>query len=358
MSQQDWLDKDFYKVLGVDKDADQETIRKAYRKLARKWHPDQNPGDAAAEAKFKDIGEAYNVLSDAKQREQYDAIRSMAGGGARFTGAPGGGGGGAAGFEDIFGSMFGGGGGDGGRVRFSTNGGPGFDDILSNLFGGGQATGGAGYGGAGGAGAGANPFGGFGGGSGGGSPFGSAGPTQGADLHASTSLSFRQALEGTTVRMTVEGSSMTVRIPEGVRDGQKIRLRGKGRPGSGGGAPGDLVVKITVEPHPLYRRDGDNLRVTVPVSYPEAVLGATVQVPLIDGNHVSVKVPKGTNSGAVLRVRGRGVKHGRKSGDLLIEIEIATPSKLSREQKDAVESLRDALGDWNPREGLDKKAGA
>lgn len=136
MTAQDWIEKDFYAALGVSKDADQSTIKKAYRKLARKYHPDQNPGDAVAEAKFKDISEAYTVLSDAKERKQYDAVRQMAGGGPRFAAGPGGAGAGAGGFEDFLGGMFGGGGG-GGNVRFSTSGGGGFEDILGGMFGGG-----------------------------------------------------------------------------------------------------------------------------------------------------------------------------------------------------------------------------
>lgn len=353
MSGQDWLEKDFYRTLGVAKDADADAVKKAYRKLARKWHPDQNPGDAKAEEKFKEIGEAYAVLSDPEQRKQYDALRAMAGGGARFSAGPGGGAG-AGGFEDVFSSMFGpgaGAGGGGTRVRYSTSGnggsGAGFEDILSNLFGAGGAGGGSTFGGAPRQG---SPF-------GAGSGFGGAATQQrGQDLRASTSLSFRQALEGTTVRMTVDGHTMTVRIPEGVRDGQKIRLRGKGRPGAGGGPAGDLVVTITVEPHPLYSLDGDDLRMHLPVSYPEAALGAKVAVPLPDGSSVSLKVPAGTQSGSVLRVRRHGARHGRKVGDLLVEIEVASPKDLTEAQRDSVQALAGALGDWDPRAGLTDKA--
>ncbi len=347
MSGQDWLEKDFYQTLGVSKDADADEIKKAYRKLARRWHPDQNPGDAKAEEKFKEIGEAYAVLSDTEQRKQYDALRAMAGGGARFSAGPGGAGAGqGAGFEDVFSSMFGGGGSGGTRVRYSTNGGgAGFDDILSNLFGGG-APGAASFGGGTGAGFGA---------SGGGSRFGGA-QQQGSDLRASTSLSFRQALEGTTVRMSVDGHSMTVRIPAGVRDGQKIRLRGKGGPGTGGAPNGDLVVMITVEAHPIYSRDGDDLRMHLPISYPEAALGAKVVVPLPDGTTVSLKIPAGTASGSVLRVRKHGVKHGRKTGDLLVEVEVAVPESMTGEQKKAVEELAHSLEGWDPRAGLADRA--
>jgi molecular chaperone DnaJ len=350
VSGQDWLEKDFYRTLGVPKDASADAVKKAYRKLARKWHPDQNPGDTKAEEKFKEIGEAYAVLSDPEQRKQYDAIRAMAGGGARFSAGPGGAGG-AGGFEDVFSAMFGGGAPGSTRVRYSTGGagtgagGADFEDLLSNLFGG-----------AGGAGARANPFGAATGRTGARTGFGGSTARPGTDLRASTSLSFRQALEGATVRMSVEGTSMTVRIPEGVRDGQRIRLRGKGRPGTGGAPAGDLVVTIRVEPHPVYSRDGDDLRMHLPVSYPEAALGAKVGVPLPDGTTVSLKVPAGTASGSVLRVRRRGVRHGRTAGDLLVEIEVTGPKPMSRDQRKAVEQLARSLGDWDPREGLAERA--
>ncbi len=347
MSGQDWLEKDFYKTLGVAKDADADAVKKAYRKLARKWHPDQNPGDAKAEERFKEIGEAYAVLSDPEQRKQYDALRAMAGGGARFAGGPAGTGS-SGGFEDVFSSMFGGGNG-GTRVRYSTNGAGssgGFEDVFSGLFGGQGGFSGAGTRGFG-AGTQGSPF-----GSGGG--FRAAQP--GADLRASTSLSFRQALEGTTVRMTVDGHSMTVRIPQGVKDGQKIRLRGKGRASTTGGPAGDLVVTIHVDAHPVWSRTGDDLRMQLPVSFTEAALGAKVTIPLPEGGTVSLKVPAGTQSGALLRVRGHGVTHGRKSGDLLVEVEVAVPKKLSGEARKATEALREALGDWDPRAGLFERA--
>lgn len=349
MSGQDWLEKDFYQTLGVPKDASADAVKKAYRKLARKWHPDQNPGDAKAEEKFKEIGEAYAVLSDPEQRKQYDAIRAMAGGGARFSAGPAGSGG-AGGFEDVFSAMFGGGPGAT-RVRYSTNstgaGGADFEDLLSNLFGGTGSAGGR-----------TAPFGAGMGGAGQRTGFASPAARPGGDLRASTSLSFRQALEGATVRMSVEGDSMTVRIPAGVRDGQKIRLRGKGRPGAGGGPAGDLVVAIRVEPHPVYSRDGDDLRMHLPVSYPEAALGAKVQVPLPDGSTVALKVPAGTSSGSVLRLRRRGVRRGRSVGDLLVEIEVTGPKSLTRDQRAAVEELARSLGDWDPREGLAERAKA
>lgn len=336
MSGQDWLEKDFYAMLGVPKDADESAIKKAYRKLARKYHPDQNPGDAKAEAKFKDIGEAYAVLSDPEQRKQYDGLRAMAGGGPRFT-AGSGGAGGAAGFEDIFSGMFGGGGG-GSRPRYSApgGGGGGFEDILAGMFGGGGAAPG-----------GFSP--GFGGS---GRRAGFGGPERGADLTATLTIPFRTAVGGGEMPVSVEGRSMTVRIPAGVRDGQKIKLRGKGRPGSGGGEAGDLIVALTVTPHPVFGIDGKNLTITAPVTFSEAALGATISVPTFDGPAVRLRVPAGSASGKRLRVRGRGVPASGGAGDLIVTIEIAVPDRLTDEARQAVEAFAAATEGADPRAGL------
>ncbi|WP_277050528.1 DnaJ C-terminal domain-containing protein [Ruania albidiflava] len=329
MTGQDWLEKDFYATLGVSKDADAAAIKKAYRKLARTWHPDQNPGDAKAEQKFKEIGEAYAVLSDAEQRKQYDALRAMAGGGPRFASGPGGTAG-AAGFEDLFGGMFGAGGAGGGpRVRYSTGGsmpgGGGFEDILGGLFGGGAAGGRAGF----------------------------QAPTKGGDITTSASLPFRSAVEGATVTLTLDGSrSMTVRIPAGVQDGQKIRLRGKGQPSPTGGEPGDLVVTVQVEPHPVFGIRGKNLTITVPITFPEAVHGATIAVPTLDGGQVKLKVPAGTQSGTRLRAKGRGVKSKKGTGDLIVTVEVAVPRKLSKAAADALKQFAEASDGTDPRAGL------
>ncbi|ACQ81949.1 chaperone DnaJ domain protein [Beutenbergia cavernae DSM 12333] len=335
MTGQDWLEKDFYQVLGVSKDADAAAVKKAYRKLARKLHPDQNPGDAVAEQRFKEVGEAYAVLSDPEQRKQYDSLRAMAGGGPRFTAGSGGASG--ANFEDLFGGMFGGAAPGGTRVRYSTTGpggsaGPGgaagFEDILSGMFGGG----GFGPGGR------------------------TAGPERGPDLTTSARLPFRNAVEGATVTLTVDGRSMTVRIPPGVRDGQKIRLRGKGLPGVGGGAPGDLVVTVGVDPHPVFTADGDNLRITVPVTFAEAALGAAIDVPTFDGGTVRVKVPAGTPSGRTLRVKGRGISTAKHTGDLLVTIEVAVPARLTDDAKAAVEAFAAATNGEDPRAALAAEA--
>lgn len=329
MSGQDWLEKDFYAVLGVPKDADAAAIKKAYRKLARTMHPDHNPGDAVAEAKFKEVGEAYAVLSDPEQRQQYDQLRAMAGG-ARFrAGGPGGGAGGAnGGFEDLFGGVFGGGGPGGTRVRFpqgagAPGGGGGFEDLLGGLFGGG----GGGFG-------------------------QTRGGRRGADLAAVTTLPFRQAVEGSTVALGVEGRTVKARIPAGVKDGQKIRLRGKGRPGENGAPAGDLEVTVRVTPHPVFTLDGNNLRVTLPVAFDEAALGAEVPVPTLDGGQVRLKIPAGTPSGRTLRVKGRGVTTSAGTGDLLVTVQVVVPQRLSGAAKEAVQAFGIATSGEDPRADL------
>ncbi|WP_022888990.1 DnaJ C-terminal domain-containing protein [Agromyces italicus] len=325
MASQDWFDKDFYQVLGVSKDVSDAELKKVYRKLARKYHPDSNAGDAAAEAKFKEISEAHSVLSDPEQRKEYDAIRAM-GSGARFT-APGGAGG-AGGFDDVFGGMFGQGG-PGRSQSYTFQPGGDYDDLLGGLFGGGrfgQPTGGyRGYG----------------------------GPTAGRDVSATTTLDFITATKGDQITLqTAEGKPITVRIPAGVSDGQKIRLRGKGHPSPDGGAAGDLILTVNVRKHPVFERDGLNLRVTVPVTFAEAALGATIQVPTLGGDPVKLRVAPGTPSGRVLRVKGRGVETKKGTGDLLAVVQIAVPSHLSKDAEAAVEALAAALPDENPRDEL------
>jgi molecular chaperone DnaJ len=335
---QDWFEKDFYAVLGVPPEASADEVKKAYRKLARQHHPDANAGDATAERRFKEVGEAYGVLSDPEQRQQYDAVRAMARGGARFTA---GGPNGAAGFEDLLGGLFGGGGAGGRRnVRFTTAGGgggagPNLEDLLG-MFG--QGAGGMGPAGP------AGPGPGFG------------VPRQGQDLAAETTLTFRQALEGALLNLRVEdpvsgGRSVTARIPAGVRDGQKVRLRGKGLPDAYGGEPGDLVVTVRVQPHPVFTIDGHDVRVTVPVTFPEAALGAEVEVPTPDGGTVRLRVPAGTPSGRTLRVKGRGVR-GRETGDLLVTVQVAVPQRLDGDARAAVEAFAAATTGENPRADL------
>ena len=325
MASQDWVDKDFYKILGVAKDASDADIKKAYRKLARQHHPDTNAGNVASEKKFKDISEAYSVLSDPDERQQYDAIRAM-GGGARF--APGGGGAaGGAGFEDLFGGLFTGGGGrhSGG---YSTSGGipPEFADLFGGQFGGPGS--GAGF---------------------------QRAPQKGADRTATTTISFAGSIRGTTIGLREpDGDVIDVRVPAGIKDGQKVRVRGKGQYGPAGN--GDLMVTVNVKGHDFYTRDGDNLRIHVPVTFPEAALGADIEVPTIDGEKVKVRVPAGTPSGRTLRVKGRGVKHAKATGDLLVTIDVVVPQKLTKDAEEAVKAFAAATDGHDVRAGLAAKA--
>jgi molecular chaperone DnaJ len=319
VASQDWFDKDFYAVLGVSKDVSAADLKKAYRKLARKYHPDSNPGNAAAEAKFKEISEAHAVLADPEQRHEYDQMRAMGPGRPRFTSAAPGQNGG---FEDVFGGMFG----QGGSRAGST---AGFEDIFSGMFGGG----------------------GFGQSSGG---FrGPSGPTKGRDLAANTTLDFLTAINGDTVKLQpAEGKPISVKIPAGVSDGQKIRLKGKGEPSMDGGAPGDLTLTVSVRPHPVFERDGLNLRVDVPVTFTEATLGATIEVPTLGGEPVKLRVAAGTPSGRVLRVKGRGVTTAKGSGDLLATVQVAVPGHLSAEAREALEKFAALQPTENPRAEL------
>lgn len=327
MASQDWFDKDFYKVLGVKKDVTPAELKKTYRKLARQYHPDSNPGDAKAEAKFKEISEAHSVLGDPEQRKEYDAVRAM-GGGARFT-APGSAGG-QGGFEDVFGTMFGGGGAGGRNQSYSYQQAPqGYEDILGGMFG----------------------QGGFGQTSGGYRGYG--GPTPGRDITAHTTIDFITATKGDTISLqTSEGRTIKVKIPAGVSDGQKIRLRGKGQASADGGEPGDIVVTVSVRKHPVFERDGLNLRVTVPVTFVEATLGATIEVPTLGGDPVKLRVAPGTPSGRVLRVKGRGVATTKGTGDLLAVVQIVVPAHLGGEAKEALERFHELEPKDNPRDEL------
>jgi len=329
MASQDWFDKDFYKVLGVSKTVSDADLKKTYRKLAREYHPDSNPGDATAEARFKEISEANSVLSDPVTRKEYDQLRAM-GSGARFSagGRPGQGGG----FEDVFGGMFGNAAGQRGGPRGAPQG-ANFEDLLGGMFGGGgfgQSTGGF---------------------------RGAAGPMKGRDFTASTTLDFLTAIRGETIKLqSADGPTINVKVPAGVSDGQKIRLRGKGERSPDGGAPGDLVLTVTVRAHPVFERDGLNLRVVVPITFVEATLGATIEVPTLGEAPVKLRVSPGTPTGRVLRVKGRGVTNDKGTGDLLATVEVAVPNHLSADAQKHLEDFAEAMPKENPRADLIEKA--
>ena len=337
MAENEWLTKDFYKTLGVSKDASDEDIKKAYRKLARKYHPDVNK-TKEAEEKFKDISEAYDVLSKKEDRQKYDAIRQFGMGGARFAGGSGQGGFSGADFSDLFGGMFGGAGQGtpgGTRIRFSTsgNGGnPNLNDIFS-MFGG--AAGGADP----------RPGGGY------YSDYAdhrqtAHRPENGDDRNSKISLTLRQAVKGATVSLSVDGTKFKAHVPAGVRDGQKIKLAGKGKPGRNGGQPGDLYLHVTVKPDPRFAMRGKDLVMDLPVTVGEAVAGAKVEATDIDGNPVSFKVPAGSSSGTEVKLAGRGVQRGNQPGDLIGRVMIQVPAKPGLAIKHAAKEFDEKAGNY------------
>lgn len=303
----EWLEKDYYAELGVDKDASSKEIKKAFRKLAREFHPDNNPDDTAAESKFKEINEAYDTLSDDETRKEYDHAREM----GYFVGGPsggqqyvrvedlfsgGGGAGGVGGMEDLLG---------------------GFQDLFS---GGGRRQ--------------------------------APRPQKGQDVSGSISLSFHEALAGPTREFSVGDRTVKVKIPRGVADGTKVRVRGKGGPGSNGGPSGDLFVSVRVGEHPLFTRVGKkDLEIEVPLTYTEAALGAVVTVPTLDGT-TKIKVPAGTQGGSKMKISGKGVETAKSTGNLIVNLTIAVPTDISDEERDALEQLQSAENDWHPRAKL------
>lgn len=338
MAENEWLSKDFYKVLGVSKDASDDDIKKAYRKLARKYHPDVNK-TKEAEEKFKDISEAYDVLSKKEDRQKYDAIRQFGMGGARFAGGSGTGGFDASGFSDIFGSMFGqGAGGNGSRIRFSTSGGGpnNINDIFS-MFGGAAGQGG-------------QPYGGY-----GQSPCGNAGgygyeeaprPENGEDRNSKISLTLRQAVKGATVSLSVDGKKFKAHVPAGVKDGQKIKLAGKGKPGINGGKAGDLYLHVTVKPDATFSMRGHDIVMDLPVTVGQAVAGGKVEAKDIDGNPVTFKVPAGSSSGAEVKLAGLGVQRSNQPGDLIGRVQIMVPAKPGLAVKHAAKEFDEKAGDY------------
>jgi molecular chaperone DnaJ len=366
--QREWLEKDYYRVLGVSDTASAKDIKSAYRKLSRQYHPDANSGDAAAEERFKEVSAAYDVVGDAERRKEYDEIRRLGPGAAGFPG--GGSSGGGFQFQDV---------GD-------------LGDLLGGLFGrqgGGRARG--------------------------------TGPHRGQDLETELHLTFEDAVAGitTVVHLTSDAGCSTchgsgarpgtsprpcascggrgvvadnqgpfsfsspcpacggrgvtvddpcptcrgsgverrprevkVRIPAGVQDLQRIRLKGRGSPGRNGGPAGDLYVVVHVQPHPLFSRSGPDLTLTAPVTFAEAALGADITVPTLSHGPVTLRVPAGTRSGRTFRVKGKGVPATKGTGDLLVTVEVAVPSKLSSAERTAVEALHAASEGPSPRAHL------
>jgi len=311
----------YYELLGVKKDATADEIKKAFRKLARKHHPDAG-GD---EEKFKQINEAYEVLSDTEKRAQYDQYGQYFGGGM----PPGAGGG--AGYP---GGGFPGGGGRG-RAGGYQNVNVGDLGDLGDLFGSVFGGGGGGFGG---------------GGFGGGRPQ----PHRGADQEAKLDLTFAEAFVGTKKTMrSGAGSSVSVTVPAGATDGGKLRFKGKGAAGTNGGPAGDLYVTTHIRRHPHYSRDGADVIVDVPVTFAEAVMGTEIRVPTPDGGRVKLKIPAGTQSGKVHRLRGKGAPklNGSGQGDLKVRVNVAVPESLSDEQREALEAFA-ALSDGDVRAHL------
>ncbi|WP_162053839.1 DnaJ C-terminal domain-containing protein [Pontibacter pamirensis] len=300
--------KDYYTILGVEKSASQADIKKAYRALAKKYHPDKNKGDKAAEDKFKDISEAYEVLGEEAKRKQYDQLganwrqfQNAGAGGGQYYGQPGG-------FNEAdYSDMFGGGGGGG------------FSDFFQQFFSGG---GGAGFGQAAG---------------------GRTRTRKGQDYKADLELSLTEAYTGTSRLINLNNQQLRITTKPGVAHGQQLRINGKGGPAAGGGAPGDLYIDIRVHPDPRFERRGDDLYTTLQLDMFTAILGGQAQVNTMSGQ-LKLTIPKGTQAGKTLRLRGKGMPvYGKADqfGDLYVKIEVNLPTDLSAEERQLLEKLRD-----------------
>jgi len=305
MAAKDLYEKDLYTILGVKKSDTDAVIKKQYRKLSKELHPDATKGDKKLEERFKEVSEAYEVLSDPKKRAEYNEMRDLYKSGGMRGGAGGMGGGTQGGYQDFFG-----GGGD-----------P--QDIFSTLFGGGRR-----------------------------------GPSKGADLQTEATISFRDSIFGSEINLRLDRETISTRIPAGVKDGSKIKLKGRGSPGAAG--PGDLFVIIHVTKHPVFTRDEENLLMTLPVTFAEASLGADIVVPTIDGEEVKVRLAPGTQNGKTLRVKGRGITRNHKTGDLLITIDVVVPQRVDGKAKKALEEFAAAMqdDDANLRADLAQRARA
>jgi molecular chaperone DnaJ len=382
--QREWFEKDYYRVLGVSDTASQKDIRSAFRKLSRQYHPDANPDDKAAEERFKEVSAAYDVVGDSEKRKEYDEVRKLGPMGGMF-GGPGAGGAGGGNFRfedigdigDVLGGLFGRGRRRGGQAGPGGVRGPGphrgqdleselhlaFEDAVNGLTTTVHLTSEAACSTC--HGSGARP----------GTTPRTCPTCQGRGVVDDNQgfFSFSSpcpecAGRGYTIDEpcpTCRGTGVEhrprevkVRIPPGVGDGQRIRLRGRGGPGRNGGPAGDLFVTVRVKPHPVFGRRANDLTVTVPITFPEAALGADVAVPTLGGGPVKVRIPAGTRSGRTFRVRGKGVAVRRKTGDLLVTVEVAVPQKLNTEERRAVEALAAAANGASPRAHLGVEEGA
>lgn len=305
MAAKDLYEKDFYKILGVDKKSTADEIKKKYRSLARDLHPDKTSGDVALEEKFKAVSEAYDILSDPKKRAEYDEARSLfERGGFR---APTGGGNYQGGdFSDIFG---------GGNPQ----------DIFANLFGGAGMR---------------------------------RGPRKGQDLQTEATITFKESIFGTTLDLNLNSGgraqNITARVPAGVNHGAKIRVKGKGAEGEAG--PGDLFILLDVKPHPIFSRKGENLLLTLPVTFAEAAIGADIKVPTLAGDDVTVRLAAGTPTGRVLRVKGRGITKGSTVGDLLVTIEVQVPRRIEGEALETLKKFAELTAEHDVRDEFNTKA--
>jgi molecular chaperone DnaJ len=381
-AQREWFEKDYYRVLGVAETATAKEIKSAYRKLSRQYHPDTNEGDKAAEERFKEVSAAYDVIGDPEKRKEYDEVRKLGPMGGMFGGgAPGGGATGGFRFEDmgdlgdVLGGLFGRGR-RGARGAGATGRGTGphrgqdleaelhldFEDAVQGLTTTIHLTSEAACSTC--HGSGARP----------GTTPRTCPQCQGRGVLDDNQgfFSFSQpcpncAGQGYVIEdpcPTCRGTGIEqrprevkVRLPAGVADGQRIRLKGRGGPGRNGGPPGDLYVTARVGPHHLFGRRGDDLTLAVPVTFPEAALGADVRVPTLDGGSVKLRIPPGTRSGRTLRVKGKGVPGRKGTGDLLVTVEVAVPQKLTDDERKAVEALAAATDGRSPRAHLGVQEG-
>jgi molecular chaperone DnaJ len=301
MAAKDLYEKDYYQILGVTKSADATAIKKQYRKLARELHPDKTKGDKKLEDRFKAVSEAYDILSDDKKRREYDDAREAYKSGRINPNMQGGQSFNSGDFTDMFG--------------------PGAD-IFSTLFGGARQR-------------------------------------HGADLQTEASILFKDSIYGTelNLRLQPQGSAamnITTRVPAGIKDGAKIKIKGRGAPGVAG--PGDLYVTVHVTPHPIFSRKDENIHLSLPVTFAEAALGADIKVPTLQGDEVTVRIAPGTPSGRTLRVKGRGVKKGSTTGDLMITIDVRVPQRVDGAAKKAIEEFAQATKEFDPRAELNAKA--